>query len=121
MNLAPTTHTRRIARRIVRETEVIGADATLRHLCDVPPQQVPALVALLAKYAAGRTGLTAAGPVKLLDRVPPGMPNRFTVEQRRDAHRRYANGSRAPEVVAGEREYQRGWARDRRAARERAA
>lgn len=103
MNIVATTATRKLARAIIRETADNGADATLRHLHDVAPDQLPALIAILAREAAGA-------------RIPRGshfpidgrlVVDVLTVEERRTAHAAYVRGLRDEWVVNGEREYQR--------------
>lgn len=118
MNVVPTMHTKRVAHRLVRSIPERGAEAALHALAHVPDEQVPALVALLARQAActvqiHRPSLPAVMPS---GRVAPGTPPVLTEAQRREAHRRYRAGERAPHVVAGEREYQRMSRRARRAA-----
>lgn len=111
MNVVPTIHTKRMAHRLIRATPELGAEAALSALAHVPAEQVPALVALLARHAAGAICIPAATlPAEVVDinrRVRPGTPPVFSEAQRREAHRRYRTGERTPPVVAGEREYQR--------------
>lgn len=103
MNVAPTLATRKLARVIIRETAKSGSDATLRHLRHVVPEQVPALIAILAREASGaRIPPTNAGT--LLAQLAVDV---LTVEERRTAHAAYVRGLRDEWVVNGEREYQR--------------
>ena len=96
---------------LIRDTPTQGAEAALAALAHTPPEQVPALVAFLARIAASATSI----PRPLLPNEVPGLtrrakpsdPIRLTEAQRREAHRRYRSGDRSPGVVLGEREYQR--------------
>lgn len=99
--------TRSIARQIIVDSQWDGADAVLRHLPDVRPAQIPALVALLAKAALTGSVPAATGA--------PRKPLMLTADERKRAHARYVAGSRDPATVRGEREYQRAWTRERRA------
>lgn len=86
-----------------------GADAAVRFIPTVRPEQLPALIGVLAHIAAhgtlpgswvgDRRNAAAWHKLKHL--------TEFTDEQRRVAHAAYARGERGPWVVAGEREYQR--------------
>ena len=62
MNVVPTKATVGIARRMVAETADTGADVVLNYLPDVEPGQVPALVALLAKWASGEPIIVLKAP-----------------------------------------------------------
>lgn len=104
-----TPATRKLAKAILADAMWDGADAVLRHLPDVYPGQVPALIYLLARAAT--TGEVPA---------PTGTPRKpllLSPDERRRAHRRYAAGSRDPATMRGEREYQRESKRRRDAAR----
>ena len=104
-----TKPTRVIAKAILADAQWDGADAVLRHLPDVQPHQIPALVALLARAAV--TGELPAHT------GAPRKPLLLSVEERKRAHRRYSNGARDPATIRGEREYQRESKRRRDAAR----
>lgn len=110
MSIVPTEATRAIARAIIRDTRDDGADATLRHLQHVHPDQLAALVALLAREAAARR--LPPGPIGA--RVRLTLPAVLTPEERRQAHAAWTRGQRDPWVIAGEREYQRMRTRVRR-------
>lgn len=105
-SIVATPATRNLAKQILLDSQWDGADAVLRHLPDVRPSQVPALVALLAKAA-----LTGTIP------APTGAPRKpllLTPDERKRAHARYVAGVRDAATVRGEREYQRAWTRERR-------
>lgn len=106
-SLVATTNTRFIARTILAEIEYDGADAVARHLPNVQPHQVPALIALLAKAAT--TGTLPPAP-----NGRPRMPLLLTVDERRRAHARWTAGARDRATIRGEREYQRESKRQRR-------
>lgn len=80
MHIVATPATRAIAERIIRETADDGAEATMRHLPDVNPAQVPALVALIARAAAA-TGL-AAGDLAMSRKAQKEAHNRYNAGQR---------------------------------------
>lgn len=109
--VVPTMQTQRLARRLVRATPELGAEAALSALAHTPPEQIPALVAMLARIAAGSTciprGVLPESVPNLARRARPDDPILLTEAQRREAHRRYRTGDRTPAVVLGEREYQR--------------
>lgn len=92
--------TRTLARQIIADTTWDGADATLRHLTQVRPSQLPALVHLLA--VAATTGEIPGGPAG-----QERKPILLSEEERRRAHARYNAGHRDPATRRGEREYQR--------------
>lgn len=100
MSIVATNPTRLLARAILSETEEDGADAVMRHLPDVQPCQVPALIALIAKAAV--TGEVPARPSG-----QPAKPLLLTEDERRKAHARFRQGARDRETMRGEREYQR--------------
>jgi hypothetical protein len=117
MNIVATNATRNLARAIIRETADSGADATMRHLRDVAPEQFPALVAILAREASAiRIPRGAGFPIdgRLVVDV-------LTEDERRTAHAAYVRGVRDEWVIAGEREYQRLRRRNERAAKKAAA
>lgn len=106
--IVATPATRSLARQIITDTAWDGAEATLRHLPELRPSQLAALIHLLAQ-AAG-TGEVPAG-AGAGDRKPLLL----TEDERRRAHRRYAAGHRDPATRRGESEYQRERKRTRRA------
>lgn len=119
MNIVPTVQTQRLARGLIRATPAHGAEATVKALARTPHDQIPALVALLARHAAAAICVPPAAslPTEVVDitrRAKNGAPIQFTEAQRREAHRRYRGGDRTPPVIAGEREYQRMRARVKR-------
>lgn len=105
--IVATPATRNLARLIVADTSWDGAEATLRHLPAVRPEQLPALVHLLAEAAA--TG-----------EVPGGRADRerrallLDEDERRRAHNRFNAGHRDPATRRGESEYQRARKRARK-------
>lgn len=95
--LVPTARTRAVAQMLLRDAaKTTAIDAVLNHLDRIEADQVHALIGVL---------LTAAKQHKKLGR--PRMTLHLTESQRREMHRRYRRGERTPEVVEGEREYQR--------------
>ncbi|MGZ4519980.1 MAG: hypothetical protein ACXVXP_00225 [Mycobacteriaceae bacterium] len=106
--LVATPATQKIARQIIRDTAEEGADAVLRWLPEVQPEQVTALLVLIAREAAAVR--LPSGP-RPLGRFVPDL---LTHEERRRAHAAYERGERAEWVVTGEREYQRNRMRNRR-------
>lgn len=111
VNVVATRATRAIARHIILESPDTGADAVLRHLRDLDPEQLVPLVALLAKAAASGE----LPPIALTGQ--PMKALRLSEEGRREAHRLYVGGRRDPETRHGEREYQRERKRAARAAK----
>jgi hypothetical protein len=106
--------TRTLARRLIADTQWDGAEATMAALEEIRPQQIPALIHLLAAAAStGEVDPSRGGE----DREPITL----TPEERRRAHRRYQAGQRDPATRRGERDYQRASKRDRRNRRRAAA
>lgn len=108
MNIVATRATRAIARQMIDGIEEHGADAVLKHIHSLKPEQFVPLVALLAKAAA-----TGEMP------VPVGQPEKvvlLTEEERKELHRLYGQGKRDPHTIRGEREYKREKKRAARAA-----
>jgi len=112
MNLVLTHAERKRAKLLVRRTSKNGADATLELLPHFHADSWPALIAFLAGAACEAKNLPH--PVDAI-KCARNQPDLLTEPQRREAHRRYLYGERTPEVVAGEREYQRIKARKYRA------
>ena len=104
IRIALTPAERRRAKQLIRRTSVDGADATLAYLRRFSPDAYPALVAYLASVACNAVGLEQrhAGM-----RYRPNQPELHTEDERRVLHRLYGRGVRTPDVVIGEREYQR--------------
>lgn len=98
-SVVATPATRAIARQIILDTQWDGADATLRHLPQVRPSQLAALVHLLA--AAATTGEVATEPATIR------KPLLLSEDERRRAHARFVAGHRDPATRRGEQEYQR--------------
>ena len=103
-NLIPSDRTKRLAELLIAEAkDETGVDAVLNHLDHIEEEQTHALLALVLERTSWR---------------PPGRPvitkTDFTPDERRAAHAAYVRGVRTPDVVAGEREYQRLYARRRR-------
>ncbi|GEP38861.1 hypothetical protein NPS01_25240 [Nocardioides psychrotolerans] len=92
--------TRAIARQIITDTQWDGAEATLRHLPDLHPTQIPALIHLLA--AAAATGDIPTSPA-----ATTRKPLLLTEDERRRAHARFVAGATDPATRRGEQEYQR--------------
>ena len=109
--VVPTSGTIKAAKALIRLTPERGAEAAIAILPTIPDEQIPALVALLARHAASVTAPPAVPDLPqdfvLTGRARPGQPPRLTEAQRREAHRRYRGGDRSPGVVMGEREYQK--------------
>ena len=104
-NLVPTTRTRRLADALIKEAAAdTGTDAVLNHLDHLDGDQVYAVLGAVLDRHCHRPGR------------PPIARTEFTPDQRRAAHAAYARGERSPEVVAGEREYQRVNKREKRKA-----
>jgi len=108
VNLTLAVRHRKLAERLIRATVKDGADATTALLRHFPPDTWPALIAYLARVATEKRSTGCC------DGRHQYVPVLLTEHERLLAHRAYRNGSRAPEVVMGEREYQRYWARQRR-------
>lgn len=111
MTLTLTLTQRRHAEALIRSTSQHGANATLDILRHFPEGARPALIAYLARVACAARDLPDPGS----SRYQHGAPVRYTVAQRKEARRLYGLGVRTPEVEAGKREYDRVWARQRRA------
>ena len=109
--IVPTAHTIKAAKTLIRLTPERGAEATTAVLRHVPANQVPALVALLARHAAATSAPPSVPDLPsdfvVTKRAPQGAPPILTEAQRREAHRRYKLGDRSAGVVLGEREYQK--------------
>lgn len=110
MNLTLTTAQRHLADQLIRITARDGADATSAILPRFPVDVWPALVAYLARVAAE----ARAEPV-IVWRSTRNQPDVLTEDARLEAHRLWRKGLRTPEVILGEREYQRVKAREVRA------
>jgi HEAT repeat protein len=103
-NIVPTRQTRWIAAQMLNALkDENGYDAVLRLHHQVSDDQWAALAAILLN--SGRLG---GRPVM--------RATKYSVDERREAHRRYTKGDRSPHVVDGEREYQRLHKRSKRAA-----
>lgn len=96
-SLVPTPRTRAVAQMLLRDaTKASAVDAVLNHLDRIEDDQVHALIGVL---------LTAAKQHRRIGR--PRLALKLTEAKRREMHTRYRRGEREPEVVEGEREYQR--------------
>lgn len=104
MRLVLTRAERRHAERLIRVTAKDGANATVDLLGLFHPDAYPALIAFLAGHACEAKALPQPHDALRFSRNQPEL---LSAPQRREAHRRYLYGDRGPEVVAGEREYQR--------------
>lgn len=109
--VVPTSATIKAAKTLIRLTPERGAEIAVDILPKIPAEQIPALVALLARHAASVTAPPAVPDLPqdfvLTGRAKQGQPPILTEAQRREAHRRYRGGDRSPGVVLGEREYQK--------------
>lgn len=107
MNLVPTPATQHVAKLMMRTTlRDTPADAVLRHLPQLEPQQVPALLALVLRNA------------KINQK--PGrqrLPDLFSAAERRRGYASYKRGDRSDWAVACFREYQRHQQRTQRVRR----
>lgn len=97
VNIVPTDATRRLARSMMADARrTTGGDAALKHLPELQPEQLVALIGALLTQ------------IKVTEKVGrPPLPLELAEDERRRCHAAYRNGDRTPEVVAGEREYQR--------------
>jgi hypothetical protein len=107
-SVVATPATRAIARQILADTHWDGAEATLRHLPQVTPAQIPALVHLLS--VAATTGEIPTGPAGALRK-----PLLLDEDERLRAHARFIAGHRDPATRRGEQEYNRARRRAQRA------
>ena len=115
MNLVLSYPERQRALQLIRRTAKDGADGALEVLGHFHPDRHPALIAFLAHLACGAS--SRSRPAKNgTYRGEPIPPERLTPEERKAYHAAWKRGERTPEVIAGEREYQRIRNRQRRAA-----
>ncbi len=80
MNIVATPATRTIAKAILADAQWDGGDAVLRHLPDVRPDQLAALIHLLVRTAITGEVPAATGAHR--------KPLTLSVDERRRAHRR---------------------------------
>lgn len=107
VNVVPTEQTRRVAAAMMHQArQSTGADAALRHLPDLQPEQLTALVGLL---------LTQIKVISKSGR--PTMPLTLSEEERRRGYAAWRRGERTPFTERAYREYQRANQRARRARR----
>lgn len=107
MNVVATKETRRALERMLEAAKGDGAgEAVLRHLREVDPPQLPALVTLLVRGAVRSTPGT---------RGRPSLPFHLTPDQQRNGYTQYRQGSRTDFAITAAREYMRANKRAERA------
>jgi hypothetical protein len=96
-NIVPTAATRKLAAAMITDArKTTGGDAALKHLPDLHPEQLAAFIGALLTQ------------IKIVEHQRGHLlPLELEAEERRRCHAAFARGERTPEVVAGEREYQR--------------
>jgi hypothetical protein len=106
----PRAEHQAIARRLVTAARHRGIEYVTDELTHVKPGELALVVHALARLAVVTEPTDTMGR-----RGQPPVPFRFTLEERREAHRLYAKGLRTAYAIAGEREYKRGHQQARRA------
>lgn len=94
MNVVANQHTRRVRDRLLATArDNGGGEAVLRHLADIEPAQLPALIALLLRPAD--------------ELRPQRVPFTLTPEAMRRGYSQYRQGSRSDFAITAMREYTR--------------